>query len=324
MVQPGDTLLSLARLYMNRQADYLTVQKLNNVADPRKLPVGSTLFIPYAVLRSEPILGQISSFRGTVTVDGQQASTGMKVAQGVRVETGAGAFVTITLPDASAISLPSQSRILVAQLRRLLIGGLQRNFVLEAGRSRSSVTPMKDSGSNFLVTTPLSVSAVRGTDFRVGLDPSGQKVMTEVVGGTVAVATAQDMPTIKVARKFGIIASPEGLGTVMPLLPPPALDKVERTPTGAVIVGKPVEGAVSYRTQLASDVEFQKVFDELVTKEPSADFTIADGTTFFVRLSAIAASGLEGLPGTYAPGHAGALDKSASIDGLNLPGSSTH
>ena len=318
VVRTGDTLLSLARLYMNSQSDYLTVQKLNKVDDPRQIPVGSTLMIPYAILRSEPILGEITSFRGAVTVDGKPAAAGMKVQQGMRVETGASAYVTITMPDASAISLPSQSRIYVARLRHVLLGGLERNFVLEAGRSRSTVTPMKDPASNFLVTTPLSVSAVRGTDFRVGLDPTGKKVMTEVVGGTVAVATAQDMPSIKVPKNFGIIATPAGLDVPIALLPPPLLDKIERTATGAVVIAKAVDGAATYRTQLATDVNFHDVFDEAVTDKPTANFVLDAGAVFFVRLTAIAASGLEGLPGTYALGHQGALEKTASASG-SLP-----
>jgi len=314
VVRPGDTLLSLARLYMTRQNDYLTVQKLNRVADPRKLPIGDTLLIPYPLLRSEPVIAEVSSFRGTVTVDGQPAAIGTKVRQGMRVETSASAFVTVRMPDGSAISLPSQSRIYVAKLRHILVGGIERTFVLEAGRSRSTVTPMKDPASNFLVTTPLSVSAVRGTDFRVGLEPDGQRVMTEVVGGTVAVATAQDMPSIKVAKNFGIIATTAGLDAVMPLLPPPLLVRIERTATGANVVAKPVDGAARYRTQLATDINFHDIFDEAVTDTPGASFTLDDGATFFVRLTAIAASGLEGLPGTYALGRSGALERSAEAN----------
>jgi hypothetical protein len=302
-VRPGDTLITLARVYMNNPSDYLTVQKLNQVRDPRALPTGSTLLIPIGLLKAEPISGEIASFRGAVTVNDKPAAVGMKVGQGMRVGTGANAFVTLRLPDASTISLPSQSRILVDKLRRILLsGGLDRNFRLEAGRSRSSVTPMKDPASTFRVTTPLSVSAVRGTDFRVALDPAGDKAMTEVVGGTVGVAPDAVKPETSVPKAFGIIGTPDGIGKPIALLAPPQLVKIEKTATGAAISMKPIDDAKSYRTQLASDVNFTDIFDETVTDTPATSFTLPDGAKFFVRLTAIATSGLEGLPATYAPG----------------------
>jgi hypothetical protein len=265
-VRPGDTLITLARVYMNAPSDYLTVQKLNQVRDPRALPTGSTLLIPIGLLKAEPISGEIASFRGAVTVNDKPAAVGMKVGQGMRVGTGANAFVTLRLPDASTISLPSQSRILVDKLRRILLsGGLDRNFRLER-------------------------------------EPAGDKAMTEVVGGTVAVAPDMVKPETSVPKAFGIIGSPEGIGKPIALLVPPQLEKIEKTATGAAISMKPVDGAKSYRTQLASDVNFTDIFDETVTDTPATSFTLPDGAKFFVRLTAIATSGLEGLPATYAPG----------------------
>lgn len=303
-VRPGDTLLSLARLYMTSQAAYLTVQKLNQVRDPKHLPIGSTLMVPRALLRTEPIIGQISAFRGTVTVNGQPAAVGMPVREGVRVETGANAFATMKLPDGSAISLPSQSRILIETLRRVMLSGsLDRNFRLEAGRSRSTVTPIKDPNSNFRVTTPLSVSAVRGTDFRVAVESEGGgRALTEVVGGRVGVAAGIGRAETSVPKAYGIVGTPAGLGEPVALLPSPVLTKVEKTDSGAIITSGPVDGASKYRTQLATDLAFQDIFDEAITDQPSATFTLAGDVKFYVRLTAIAPSGLEGLPRTYALG----------------------
>lgn len=302
-VRPGDTLSAMARDYFVSN-DYRTVQTLNRVADPRRLPIGSYLMIPTRMLRIEPVGARITSFRGAVTLDGKPAALAQKVGEGMRVETGANANVTVSLDDGSAISLPSQSRIRIARLRRILLSGsVDRNFVMEAGRSRSSVTPFKDPESNFRVTTPLSVSAVRGTDFRVALDDSGEMALTEVVGGTVGVAKDEDADEIGVGRGFGVAATPGGVQKPVPLLPPPPLKSMERTPTGVAIAGEPVDGAVKYRIQLATDVAFRDVFDEAINDKPNAGFALSDGATFFVRLTAIAATGMEGLPGTYAPGN---------------------
>ncbi|WP_164857214.1 FecR domain-containing protein [Sphingomonas crocodyli] len=298
-MKQGDILLTLARDYMTKEADYLVVQRLNRIADPRRIPVGTVLLIPPAILRTEPVTGQIASFRGAVTVNGKEVVVGTKVNEGMRVETGAGAFVTIRMPDASSVSLPSQSRILVTRLRRIaLTGAIDDDFKLEAGRARMSVTPFKDPGSKFRVTTPLSVTAVRGTDFRVAFEGS-EKAATEVVGGKVEVAPDVDKPITAIGRGFGVIATPTGVGDPIALLPAPQLAAVEKTANGATISAKPVDGAQKYRIALAADARFTEVLDEQLTDTTSASFTLPPTATFFIRLTAIDANGLEGLPGTF-------------------------
>jgi hypothetical protein len=329
-VRPGDTLSALARDYLVSD-DYVSIQKLNAVADPRRLPIGSTLLIPQPLLRIETIAGVITSFRGAATIDGQQVEVGTQVRQGQKLETGPNAFVTVTLPDGSAISLPSQSRIHVSRLRRILLtGSIERRFRLEAGRSRATVTPIRDPNSDFQVTTPLSVSAVRGTDFRVALDESGEKALTEVVGGAVDVGKDEQDDGVQVPRGYGVVATPAGVEQPVALLSPPSLDAVAQTPTGGVLItAKPVEGARKYRFQLATDIGFQAVFADSTADVPTISFENLASTQFFIRLSAIAASGLEGLPATYALGQrVGALDlpwtrvdeeRHAHVDHLRQP-----
>lgn len=329
-VRPGDTLSALARDYLVSD-DYVSIQKLNAVADPRRLPIGSTLLIPQPLLRIETIAGVITSFRGAATIDGQQVEVGTQVRQGQKLETGPNAFVTVTLPDGSAISLPSQSRIHVSRLRRILLtGSIERRFRLEAGRSRATVTPIRDPNSDFQVTTPLSVSAVRGTDFRVALDESGEKALTEVVGGAVDVGKDEQDDGVQVPRGYGVVATPAGVEQPVALLSPPGLDAVAQTPTGGVLItAKPVEGARKYRFQLATDIGFQAVFADSTADAPTISFENLASTQFFIRLSAIAESGLEGLPATYALGQrVGALDlpwtrvdeeRHAHVDPLRQP-----
>ncbi|RYD98949.1 MAG: hypothetical protein EOP61_15010, partial [Sphingomonadales bacterium] len=184
-----------------------------------------------------------------------------------------------------------------------LTDSLDRNFRLQAGRSRSSVTPMSNPDSNFRVTTPLSVSAVRGTDFRVGFDEGAGKAMTEVVGGTVGVAPDEEKDEVGVPRGYGVIGTPEGIQPPVKLLQPPELASLARGGGDAVVVSfKPVEGAKAYRVQLAGDLPFRDVLAESTTEESSVSFPGLGSTPFFVRLTAIATSGLEGVPGTYASG----------------------
>jgi len=303
-VRRGDTLISLATKYLLRKEDYLTVQKLNGIHDPYHVPTGSTLIVPESLLRIEPSFGEISSFRGDVAVDGSPAEQRMQIRQGMRIETSANAFVTVQFADGSAISLPSQSRVRVDRLRRIpLTDSVDRVFRLQEGRARSTVTPIRNPASNFQVTTPLSVSAVRGTDFRVGFDPVANRSLTEVVGGTVGVAPDEDKDAVAVPHGYGVVGTPDGIQPPTKLLPGPDLASLARSDDDAVLVtAKPVEGAAKYRTQLASDLRFRDIIADMVTEKPEATFPGLGSVPFFVRLTAIADTGLEGLPATYAAG----------------------
>ncbi|MBU4433885.1 MAG: LysM peptidoglycan-binding domain-containing protein, partial [Alphaproteobacteria bacterium] len=55
VVKPGDTLIGLASVYLNRPGDYLQVQRANQIARPRALRIGSTLRIDPNLLKSTPI-----------------------------------------------------------------------------------------------------------------------------------------------------------------------------------------------------------------------------------------------------------------------------
>lgn len=303
-VRPGDTLISLSTNYLTRKDDYRTIQSLNRIADPYRLPIGSTLLIPEKLLRTEPVLGEVISFRGTVTVDGQPARLKMPIRQGNQIETGASSSVTVRFPDDSAITLPSQSRIRVDRLRRILLtDALDRNFRLQAGKAVSGVKKMTNPDSNFRVTTPLSVSAVRGTDFRVGFDEETGQALTETVTGTVGVAPDEEQDEIGVNRGFGVIGTKDGIQPPVPLLTWPKLTKLARGDGNTVVVAyEPVEGAKSYRVQLASDLEFRDIIDETLTEELGVSFPGFGSKPFFVRLTAFSPFGMEGMPHVYVSG----------------------
>lgn len=318
VVRPGDTLIALSTNYLTSKEAYRTIQQINKIANPYRVPIGSTLVIPKALLKTEPAAGKITSFRGTVSVDGRPAAVGMDIRQGMRLDTAANAFVTVQFPDGSAISLPSQSRIRIDRLlRTLLTGSFSRAIRLEQGRSRSTVTPIRDADGDFRVTTPLSVSAVRGTDFRVGFDPDGQQALTEVVGGTVAVAPDEDKGETEVPKGFGVVGTQAGIQPPVRLLPPPELAQLGRGEGDVVVVDfNAVEGAKRYRTQLATDIGFRDVIAETVTEDSIANFPGLGNVAFFVRLTAIAESGMEGMPATYASGRrVNVPDSSANHDG---------
>lgn len=310
VVKPGDTLIGLGKAYLNRPSDYRRVQKANGVQEPRRLRPGSRLNIDPNLLKSTPIAATLSAFTGPVQIEtnGQRtpARVGMPLSEGQWIITGQGAFATFELEDASRVTLPSNTRVRIAKLRQVLINNApQRVFQLEQGKGTISATPTPTPGARFEVRTPVSVSAVRGTEFRVGA--SADKAQTEVLKGAVGVdAGASPTDNAPVPAGFGVSASAGGVGAPVELLPAPKLGAGGQTQSEALVRFslEPVEGAASYRLLLARDAGFIDIFAEATTqttsqRHPIADFGQVANGTYFVRLTAIDPGGLEGFPADY-------------------------
>lgn len=303
----GDNLYVLAQRYFIRIEDYIRVQRLNRVLDPYRLPVGRILRIPRAMLRYEPMAATVIACRGRIEVrSGNQVRTarqGSMVTEGDRIFTAENSFITLRLPDRSVVSLPSRSAIGVRRLRRILLtGGIERLFMLEKGQVLESVTPAQNADDSFRVYTPVAVSAVRGTEFRVRYDPDNARAVTEVLKGRVDVAAREAAAAaLTVPAGFGTIATVNGTTGTSALPPAPLLrqpDRVQDDPRLRFEI-TPLENASAYHLQIASDAGFLDMVEEITVPTASASLpSIPDGI-WFVRATAIDAKGIEGRPSTY-------------------------
>ncbi len=297
-----DTLYDLARRYMVRQSDYLTVQTLNHVRTPEHLPPNLQLRIPVALLKSELVTAQVVSFRGDVRIgeDRRAPQVGATLAEGARLETGPGAFLTIKAVDGSIIVMPSQSVMRLARMRRMLLtGGIDQEFAVERGHIQTEVMPQTNPNSHYQFRTPIAVSAVRGTVFRVayGDGPS----ITEVLGGIVVVGRPGAGKPVPVPKGMGAAVSASGEIATEVLLPPPALMVPDAVLSSRNVhfAFAPVAGAVRYHAQISLDAPFHNVVDEVITPSPEANFAKLANGHYFLRATAISAKGFEGLPAIY-------------------------
>lgn len=305
-VQRGDTLIDLATAYLKRPEDYRQIQRDNRIADPRRLAVGRTLNIPFSLLRANPDYARIASFRGAVTLTQGGASglpaQGQTVSEGAVLATGANAFVRLALSDGSHVVVPSNSRVRLSRLRRYALNGaVDHAMTVETGRAESSVTPRRRPGG-FVVSTPVSVSAVRGTAFRVAFNDDTDRAATEVIEGvvnvvsgngaaeTVAQASEGVSTTVDAVRLTPMLAAPE--------LTDPAQIHSERDVRLRV---QPLPGARRYRGRLATDAGMIEAFAE--TDSAPGDNSLvfpalADGA-YFVRLTALSEDEIEGRDTVY-------------------------
>lgn len=296
----GDNLYNLALHYMHRLSDYRIVQMLNHVRDPRRIPIGTRLLIPRPLLKSDPLQARIIAFRGAATIDGRGATIGANVGEGGRLQTGVNAFLSISLADGSTITLPSQSVIRVERLRRFkLTGEMERLFKLENGRSQTEVTPRTNGRDRFEMRTPISVAAVRGTDFRVAFLDGGKAATAEVLGGHVGLDAGGAETNLDPG--LGARISESGTSGPIKLLPAPTLIDPARDQTGALLTFRivPLEGAVRYRAQIARDAGFLDIAEEAWSDSMVATLPSLPNGDYFVRISAIDPNELEGFPRVY-------------------------
>ena len=304
VVRPGDTLYELGRRYF-AGGDYRAVQRLNRIADPRRLKVGSRLKVPARLLKVTPIEARVAGFRGAVTVTAGgrtlPVSTGMMLKEGAVVATGPNAFLRLDLPDGTHLSLPSQSRVQLGRMTLVeMTGVVRRDLQVQGGRLESDVTPLRDPRDSYTVRTPMSVSAVRGTEFRVAYDEQAGRASTEVIEGLVAVSADDD--GADVAAAYGAVATADGVSDPIHLAPPPGLAQPGRIQDDQTVRFQLVAptAAAGYQVRLAVDAGFVEVLEETAAQgQEIALGELPDGV-YFLRMAALDDNGLLGLPATYA------------------------
>ena len=77
-VMPGDTLFGLAATFLKPSVDWRRLQRVNHLADPRRLKPGSTLRLPAVWLKPQPTVAEVIHVNGTVSVqrDGRETANG--------------------------------------------------------------------------------------------------------------------------------------------------------------------------------------------------------------------------------------------------------
>lgn len=301
-IKRGESLFTIAARYFDRIGSIRMVQQLNRIANPRTIPVGTRLRIPVSILRTEPLTASIISARGTVLIRQGAVSIAAKpdtrLPQGTVIETGNDGFISLALPNGSRTSLPTLSRLSIVHLRRfLLTQSIDYDLLVEAGKAITKAAPLGTGNGMFRIRTPRSVAAVRGTEFRVGV--GDETALTEVLEGTVA-AGVTEQNALAVATGFGAVIA-EGRITSEALLPAPSLNVPGKVQVDPIVRLRfePVSGASDYRVQIAADAGFNDVIAEARAKGPDFDMADIPNGGLFVRGSAIASSGLEGMTQTY-------------------------
>jgi len=294
-VVKDDTLLELAERYTHSPNLWSFLRDHNAVDDPRALPIGKILRIPFRLIPERPSTARIVHIIGSVHANEQLLQVGRQLEEGHRLRTGPDSYVTLLLEDGSTMMLPGSSNIQVQRLRAFEGTGLIDAILsVENGALESIVAPEKNGVGRFEVRTPVTITGVRGTQLRVRSDDNGSQ--TEILDGQVQLQASAAAQTAVLRAGQGATTSPDGRMHAVQILPAaPTLSIPERTPQGWQVDVTPVPGAQVYLVRVASDPEGTRPWSAKLFDTPEAIHFSAPGAgTYYVLVRAVTASGLMG------------------------------
>ncbi len=299
-IKRGETLYTLARDFLVSQRHLAALMRFNRIGNARRIPVDTVIRLPRDLLAYRPADLRVEAFSGQVTINGQLAARGMVVPEGATVRTGGNGFVSLRGNGGALLTMPTNTQAQLVRSRIYRLDDLKDiEFKVLTGRGEAQVPGLRPR-ERYRIGTPSTVSAVRGTIFRVGYAEKGETSVVEVVEGSVATAAGDEQALT--GAGFGLAAGADGIGPQERLQPPPAIDTpgaVQTQPAVAFSIPLP-EAAVGIRTQIARDAGFTDIIGEQIGAggAPATFENIADGR-YFVRARAISASGIEGNAEVY-------------------------
>ena len=292
-IERGDTLIGLLR----PGADWRPVQRMNRIADPRRLQPGKVIRIPTRLLREQPTVAEVVHAHGDVRVvrapsaSPEALAGGATVAAGDAVHTGSQSSVTLRFADGSRLLLRPNSSLRLDRLMRSA-NGASTGLSLDVGAADSEVFKMTVPGPRrYEIRTPQAILGVRGTEFRTRVD--GDATRVEVLEGRVAALKGGQEAGVSSGE--GVVADGgsvkrEALPAAPRLADVPA--RIERMP---LRVGWSTPDARQVRAQVLTADDPPKLVLDGVFDAPPARWAedIPDGR-YALRVRAIGASGLEG------------------------------
>lgn len=298
-IRQGDTLINLATQYTRNQANWAQLQTLNKVVTPETLPLGLELRIPLAMIPERPAQARVLHVSGQANMNGKSLQPGEDLPEGSTVETAPNGFVTLELADGSKLTLPAGGSVELTRLRQFEGTALTDSVInVKRGSVESTVAPTGQGVGRFEVRTPVAVTGVRGTRFRVQSGPGG--VQSEVLEGSVrlqphAPGTAPAKP-VSVARGYGAAIRSDGsMSGVRELLAAPGLSAPERSGGGGwTSAFAPVPGAESYLVRVSRDADGALPVSSVSFPTNNIRFTAPGPGTYYVSVRAIDDLGLSG------------------------------
>ena len=298
-VQKGANLISITRQFCTSEYHWKEIAKINKLKSPFIISPGDVLYAPIELLKAEKLSAKVASVIGGVFIvrNGKKLKRVMKgdlIYPGQTLVTEDDGFTHLVFPDNKYTRISSGSKFTLTYLVRLTDSSLKAEFFLEKGKITHAVKKQLEVNETFTTRTPVSVTGVRGTEFRLKLSNDNVNIVETLKG------------VVNVEGDVGALYLKKGEGTkVVKGLPPKPPKLLPKTPMSLVVVDifrvlpvkidVPEESNVSqYRLRVTTDEKGDNTVLEQIGN-PGGSFTllaISDGI-YFGFLTAIDAEGFE-------------------------------
>lgn len=292
-VQANDTLIDLAERYTLNKDNWKILQSLNDIDDPKRLPIGKTLTIPFELIPVQPTTAELIHIQGEVLLNQRPATVHSKIHPGDLLKTGSNSYATVGLQDQSTLSLPENTKILFQQINEFQ--GVPISdviFVLEEGTLETHADPKQQGVGRYEIRTPISITGVRGTKMRVGADQQGSR--TELLQGHAHIQGMQLAPHMLQAYQ-GAAMDNNGQLHVTRLLDAPSIIDSDKSKGGAQVTLAPVKQANHYVAIIATDPDGKHIIGQQQSNEPYFDLPVFRSGTHYAFIRAVDEYGLMGM-----------------------------
>lgn len=307
-IKAGDTLSQLSQKYLRQPANLEIIRDLNGLKSVDLLPSGETLKVPREAVKQSPSQATISSLTCARPIRAgtplRPMSVGSVLNEGAIIDIPAECHVSMLLEDSSVIRLPSSAAIKITVLRKNALESspeVQLDLVrgrieLEVYKDRSNTTP-------FQVRTPLSVTGVRGTEFRVGYTQTEQTGQVEVLGGVVNSIGINDAEPRSVAKGQGLPFDKTGKALpIETLLSAPVFERADlisqtKNSYNIKLVGRPQAKQYMAISAKTANLLGERSSHVLYTPEVTA-MNLTQSAVFY-QFAAVSNSGIVGAPRQY-------------------------
>lgn len=317
-VKTSDSYAIIQRQYLNQYSDIDKLAKYNDHPINKVLIPNQLLRIPLHLLKKQRkpvevilVAGDVSVMPKTKALDlhANKKSANKhpliinsQLNEGDVVVTAANGIAKLRFFDASVTVIQPNSSIEITKSYQYAgLGDVVTELALSIGRTEVLANPNRNVNSHFQIQTPSAVAAVRGTEFRVGVEgESRQLALQETLEGKVAFSASGS--EVLVAQGFGSVAE-FGKAPLPPVALPNAPDttkferKFEFLPITFALASQ--QNTVAWMSQLATDADFTNLVADkkvAVIDEKAAILAFDDlpDGKYFLKLRARDRNGLQG------------------------------
>ena len=303
-VRPGDNLIRFGKQHLINPDDWVILQKLNQIKNPKKMQLGQIVRVPLSLVKQLPAPAEVALSSGQAGIlkadkSVSPVTTGQQLTAGTELVTGENSKLNIKFADGSIVSMQPNSTLKLDTLSIYSGGGMvDTKLRLQQGKVETEANPAHLQGNQMQIITPTAVAAVRGTKFRVSTDDVSIK--QETLEGKVALQAAG--AEVAVDKGFGSLS--EGGNAPLPpilLIPAPATSslpvKLESVPVAFIMPAQ--DGAVAWLGKISTEPQFNSILTEKLSQGTNLSFSDLPDGKYYLKVRAKDKQGLEGYDATH-------------------------